>query len=127
MIQIRRYSALDHDDLWRIHLLVIAEANVEPTHEHYHDLLNIPEQYLRDGGEFLVGLGESGLVVAMGGLKLLEKGKAEIKRFRVHPSYQRKGYGKQLLSSLEQKAKDLGIKHLILDTLLNQLGAQKFF
>ncbi|UUZ97144.1 GNAT family N-acetyltransferase [Paenibacillus sp. P25] len=78
-------------------------------------------------GEFLVGLGESGLVVAMGGLKPLEKGKAEIKRFRVHPSYQRKGYGKQLLSSLEQKAKDLGIKHLILDTLLNQLGAQKFF
>lgn len=127
MIKIRRYSTLDHDDVWRIHLLVISEAKVEPTHQHYHDILNIPEQYLSNGGEFLVGTGENGVVFAMGGLKLHEDGKAEIKRLRVHPSYQKKGYGQQILSLLEQKAKELGIKHLILDTLSNQLGAQKLF
>lgn len=57
----RIYSTLDHDDVWRIHLLVISEAKVEPTHQHYHDILHIDEQY-----------------------------KAEIKRLRVHPSFQQK-------------------------------------
>lgn len=127
MITIRRYSALDTDDLWRIHLLVISEANVEPTHQHYHDILHIPEQYLVNGGEFLVGIGNDGVIVAMGGLKMIGEGKAEIKRLRVHPSHQKKGYGQQILSGLEQKAKELGIHHLVLDTLSNQEGAQKFF
>jgi GNAT superfamily N-acetyltransferase len=127
MIKTRRYSTLDTDDLWRIHLLVISEANVEPTHQHYHDILHIPEQYLKDGGEFLVGTGSDGNVLAMGGLKLLQEGKAEIKRLRVHPSHQKKGYGQQILSQLEEKARELGINHLILDTLSNQLGAQKLF
>ncbi|MGG1517056.1 GNAT family N-acetyltransferase [Paenibacillus oryzisoli] len=127
MITIRRYSTLDTDDLWRIHLLVIAEANVEPTHQHYHDILHIPEQYLKQGGEFLVGMDNQGVILAMGGLKLLEGGRAEIKRLRVHPSYQKKGYGQQILTSLEGKAKELGISHLILDTLNNQFGAQSLF
>lgn len=127
MITIRRYSPLDTDDLWRIHLLVISEANVEPTHQHYHDILHIPEQYLMNGGEFLVGMDKNGVILAMGGLKLLKNGQAEIKRLRVHPSYQKKGYGQQILSSLEAKAEELGIRHLILDTLNNQHGAQKLF
>ncbi|RAP77293.1 GNAT family N-acetyltransferase [Paenibacillus montanisoli] len=127
MITIRPYSTLDTDDLWRIHLLVISEANVEPTHQHYHDILHIPEQYLATGGEFLVGTGKDGVVLAMGGLKILEEGKAEIKRLRVHPSFQKKGYGQQILSNLEQKARQLGIRSLYLDTLENQLGAQKLF
>lgn len=127
MIQIRRYSTLDHDDVWRIHLLVISEAKVEPTHQHYHDILHIDEQYLQSGGEFLVGTGENGIVFAMGGLKILNDNKAEIKRLRVHPSFQQKGYGQMLLDRLEQRAKELGIKQLLLDTLSNQLGAQKLF
>ncbi|MBD0383784.1 GNAT family N-acetyltransferase [Paenibacillus sedimenti] len=127
MIQIRRYSPLDHDDVWRIHLLVISEANVEPTHQHYHDILNIPEQYLHTGGEFLVGIGDNGVVFAMGGLKIISEGKAEIKRLRVHPSFQKKGYGQLILSKLELRAQELGIQHLILDTLSNQYGAQKLF
>lgn len=127
MIKTRRYSTVDTDDLWRIHLLVISEAKVEPTHQHYHDILHIPEQYLNDGGEFLVGTGPDGNVLAMGGLKLLKEGKAEIKRLRVHPSHQKKGYGQQILTLLEEKAKELGVQHLILDTLSNQLGAQKLF
>ncbi|UJF34002.1 GNAT family N-acetyltransferase [Paenibacillus hexagrammi] len=127
MIQIKRYSTLDHDDVWRIHLLVISEAGVEATHQHYHDILNIDEQYLKTGGEFLVGINDSGTVIAMGGLKLLENGKAEVKRLRVHPSYQRKGYGQMLLSQLEDKARSLGVQQLILDTLTSQHGAQHMF
>jgi len=127
MIHIRRYSTVDHDDVWRVHLLVIAEAGVEPTHQHYHDILNIDEEYLKQGGEFLVGTGEHGTVFAIGGLKLLGEGRAEIKRLRVHPDYQKRGYGQMMLSQLEERARKLGIRQLYLDTLVNQHGAQKLF
>lgn len=127
MFNIRQYSTADHDDVWRVHLLVISEAGVEPTHQHYHDIFHIQEQYLGSGGEFLVGTGAGGVVLAMGGLKKLDDGKAEIKRLRVHPSYQKRGYGQQLLSQLEQRAVELGFRSVYLDTLTNQHGAQKLF
>lgn len=127
MFNIRRYSTVDHDHVWRVHLLVISEAGVEPTHQHYHDIFHIEEQYLQSGGEFLVGMGEQGNIVAMGGLKKLGEGKAEIKRLRVHPSFQKRGYGQQILSQLEQKARELGLTHIYLDALHNQHGAHKLF
>lgn len=127
MFNIRQYSTADHDDVWRVHLLVISEAGVEPTHQHYHDIFHINEQYLNSGGEFLVGTGANGIVLAMGGLKKLDGERAEIKRLRVHPSYQKLGYGQQLLTQLEQRAIELGFRSLYLDTLTNQLGAQKLF
>lgn len=103
--------------LFVIEIMLVYITYIEPT-------ITV---FRKNGGEFLVGIGENGVIVAMGGLNLLEEGKAEIKRLRVHPSYQKRGYGQQILSHLEQKAKDLGIKHLILDTLSNQLDAQKLF
>ncbi|MBW7475175.1 GNAT family N-acetyltransferase [Paenibacillus oenotherae] len=127
MFNIRQYSTVDHEDVWRVHLLVISEAGVEPTHQHYHDIFHINEQYLNSGGEFLVGTGVDGTVVAMGGLKRLGGDRAEIKRLRVHPSYQKLGYGQQLLTQLEQRAVELGFRSIYLDTLTNQTGAQKLF
>ena len=108
MLKIRRYSTADHDDIWRLHLLVIAAAGVEPTHQHYHDIFHIDEQYLSSGGEFLVGTAQNGMVVAMGGLKKLDVDAAEIKRLRVHPDFQQRGYGQLILSRLEERAAELG-------------------
>ncbi|WP_219834523.1 GNAT family N-acetyltransferase [Paenibacillus sp. R14(2021)] len=127
MINIRRYSTADHDDIWRLHLLVISAAGVEPTHQHYHDIFHIEDQYLSSGGEFLVGTTQSGTVVAMGGLKKLDGETAEIKRLRVHPDFQQRGYGQLLLSSLERCAEELGFRQIYLDALTNQLGAKKLF
>ncbi|MBO7748829.1 GNAT family N-acetyltransferase [Paenibacillus sp. MWE-103] len=127
MLHIRRYSTADHDDIWRLHLLVIAAAGVEPTHLHYHDIFHIDEQYLSGGGEFLVGTNRQGTVVAMGGLKKLDFETAEIKRLRVHPDYQRRGYGQLLLSRLEGTAAELGFRRLYLDALTNQHGAKRLF
>ncbi|QHW35151.1 GNAT family N-acetyltransferase [Paenibacillus rhizovicinus] len=126
-MKIRRYSTADHDDIWRLHLLVIAAAGVEPTHQHYHDIFHIEEQYLSSGGDFLVGTAQSGMVVAMGGLKKLDFDTAEIKRLRVHPDYQQRGYGQRILSRLEDRAAELGFNHIYLDALTNQLGAKKLF
>ncbi|MFC5701491.1 GNAT family N-acetyltransferase [Cohnella faecalis] len=127
MFNIRRYSTVDHDHVWRVHLLVVAEAGVEPTHQHYHDIFHIEEQYLQSGGEFLVGTDEQGHVVAMGGLKRLGEDQAEIKRLRVHPSYQKRGYGQQILNRLEDVANELGFRRIYLDALHNQNGAHKLF
>ncbi|MFD0673317.1 GNAT family N-acetyltransferase [Cohnella sp. GCM10027633] len=127
MILIRQYSTDDHDHVWRVHLLVVSEAGVEPTHQHYHDIFHIEEQYLRSGGEFLVGTGQRGQVIAMGGLKKLDETKAEIKRLRIHPDHQKKGYGKLMLSQLEHRAQELGFRHIYLDALHNQHGAHTLF
>jgi GNAT superfamily N-acetyltransferase len=127
MINIRRYSTADHDEVWRIHLLVISALGIEPTHQHYHDIFHINEQYLNDGGEFLVGATEKDLVVAMGGLKKLDAERAEIKRLRVHPDYQKRGYGQQLLTELERRAAELGFTRIYLDALTSQIGAHQLF
>jgi N-acetylglutamate synthase-like GNAT family acetyltransferase len=127
MINIRRYSALDHDEVWRVHLLVIFEAGGQATHKHYHDIERIHEEYLMKGGEFLVGTDPDGTVIAMGGLIKLDENKAEIKRLRVHPDHQKKGYGQQILQKLEKKAVELGCKSIYLDTLTSQLNAQRMF
>jgi N-acetylglutamate synthase-like GNAT family acetyltransferase len=127
MFNIRRYHALDHDEVWRVHLLVISEAGVEATHKHYHDIQRIDEEYLRTGGEFLVGTNQNGTVIAMGGLIQLDETKAEIKRLRVHPSYQKLGYGQQILHKLEQRAVELGCSSIYLDTLTSQINAQRMF
>ncbi|WP_165822647.1 GNAT family N-acetyltransferase [Paenibacillus montanisoli] len=127
MFNIRRYSTADHDDIWQLHLLAIPAAGVEPTHQHYHDIFHIEEEYFNNGGDFLIGTGPDGLVVAMGGLKKLDNEAAEIKRLRVHPSYQQRGYGLQMLTRLERRAAELGFRHIYLDALTNQLGAKRLF
>ena len=73
MFNIRRYSTADHEEIWGIHLLVIAAAGVEPTHQHYHDIFHIDDHYLESGGDFFVGTGQNGVVIAMGGLKKLDE------------------------------------------------------
>ncbi|WP_308636817.1 GNAT family N-acetyltransferase [Paenibacillus silvisoli] len=127
MFTIRRYSSADHDDIWQLHLLVISAAGVEPTHQHYHDIFHIEEQYLNGGGDFLIGTEQGGHVVAMGGLKRLDNERAEIKRLRVHPSYQQQGYGQQMLTRLEQRAIELGFRYIYLDALTNQHAAKRLF
>jgi GNAT superfamily N-acetyltransferase len=65
--------------------------------------------------------------LAMGGLKKLDEHPAEIKRLRVHPSHQKKGYGRLLLNKLEQRAIEYGFSQIYMDALSNQYGAHKLF
>lgn len=127
MITIRRYSVMDHDEVWRIHLLAVGEAGVEPTHHHYNDIYQIKELYLDKGGDFLVGTNPGETVIVMGGLKKLSEDQAEIKRLRVHPAYQKRGYGQLLLTKLEERAAEMGFKQLYLDALTNQHSSHQLF
>jgi GNAT superfamily N-acetyltransferase len=75
------------------------------------DLRSIPVSYLQDGGEFIVGL-VNGRLVAMGRLRHITDAAAELKRMRVHPAFQRRGFGREILGALENRARELGYTKL---------------
>ncbi|HYU77153.1 MAG TPA: GNAT family N-acetyltransferase, partial [Ktedonobacteraceae bacterium] len=90
------------------------------------DVYAIEEVYLKNRGEFLIGECH-GLFVAMGALKRTSPERAEIKRMRVHPDYQGRGYGQLILDELEARARALGYQILHLDTSILQIPAQRLY
>lgn len=90
------------------------------------DLDRIEEEYLCDGGEFLVGELD-GRVVAMGALKRASNEQAELKRMRVAPDLQRRGLGRRMLEELEKRARGLQFSTLRLDTAVHQAGARRLY
>ena len=66
-------------------------------------------------GEFLVAY-ESTRPVACGGWKTLAPGVVEIKRMFVHPEARGRGYGRSILLALEDAARRLGHRRVLLDT-----------
>jgi len=54
--------------------------------------------------------------VGMGALRKLEDGVGEIKRMFIRPQFQGKGYGKEMMARLMDKARELGYHTLRLDT-----------
>jgi ribosomal protein S18 acetylase RimI-like enzyme len=127
MLELRRFEDADAAEVWELHNLALndvgAHAGNGPWDE---DLGSIRASYLDDGGEFLVGLVD-GRVVAMGALRRLSDSVAEIKRMRVHPRFQRRGFGRLVLARLERQAVELGYRTLRLDTTVGQTGAQELY
>lgn len=125
--EIRSYRISDHDAVWDLHNLALNRVNAHGGNGAWDDdLHHVPEVYLQAGGEFLVGtLG--GTVVAIGALKRLDGTRAEVKRMRVHPDFQRQGWGSAILNALEVRAAELGYRILSLDTTTRQTAAQAFY
>jgi len=120
-VVIRDYRTEDADQVWQLHEIALKATNafVAGHGKWDEDLKNIPQVYLSGKGSFLVAeLG--GEIVGMGALRFVSEETAEIKRMRVLPKYQGKGLGTNLLKHLEEKAKELGFKRLILDTSTRQ-------
>jgi GNAT superfamily N-acetyltransferase len=90
------------------------------------DVYAIEESYLNNQGEFLIGKWD-GVFVAMGALRRTTPERAEVKRMRVHPDYQGRGFGQIILIELEARARALGYKTLHLDTGVVQVPAQKLY
>ncbi|MEU1391692.1 MULTISPECIES: GNAT family N-acetyltransferase [unclassified Nonomuraea] len=123
-LKIRRYRWSDLDTILALHRICLAEVGLQPGDGVYYDddFPRIQEIYLACGGDFIVG--EAGSrVVAMGGLKPVDRETAEVCRLRVHPEFQRRGYGGAMLSALEDRALELGFSSLRGDTTLNQGAA----
>ena len=123
VLDIRRYHAADHDVVWNLHNLALTTAEAHAGNGPWDDdLHHIEEVYLAAGGDFLVGIAAGELVV-MGALLRHDATLGEIKRMRVHPDVQRRGYGRQLLHALEAAALERGVRRLILDTTTVQTAA----
>ncbi|UBU11206.1 GNAT family N-acetyltransferase [Nonomuraea gerenzanensis] len=123
-LTIRRYRWSDLDTILALHRICLAEVGLMPGDGVYYDddFPRIQEIYLACGGDFLVG--ETGSrVVAMGGLRPVDTGTAEICRLRVHPEFQRRGFGAAMLIALERRAVELGFHSVRGDTTLNQEAA----
>ena len=67
-------------------------------------------------------LWENDKLLGCGALKFLEKDHGEFKSIRVHNDYRGKGNGIKVITHLIEKAKDLGIKKLSIET-----GSGEFF
>ncbi|WP_375781065.1 GNAT family N-acetyltransferase [Bradyrhizobium sp. ma5] len=60
-------------------------------------------------------------------MKPLDHDVVELKRMRVHPSFQRRGLGTRILRELEARAVALEFKWIVLDTTMIQVGAQRLY
>jgi ribosomal protein S18 acetylase RimI-like enzyme len=127
MLQLRRFGAPDADEVWELHNLALTDVGAHAGNGPWDDDLRaIDATYLEDGGEFLVGLID-GRVVAMGALRHITDLVAELKRMRVHPRFQRRGFGRLVLEQLERRAAELGYTTLRLDTTVVQAAAQELY
>jgi len=126
-LHIRRYESGDKDAVRRLHDDALNEVGAHlgsgPWDE---DLDEIEDLYLDSGGEFLVGVMD-GEVVAMGALRRISPETAELKRMRVRPDLQGRGYGQTVLDALHRRAAELGYTTLRLDTTIQQRVAQHFY
>lgn len=127
VLLIRRYETSDHDAVWTLHNRALAASGAHagngPWDDDLHDIAGV---YLAAGGEFLVGVLD-GRLVAMGALRRTAPDRAEIKRMRVDPAFQRRGFGRTILEALEHQAAVLGYRTLHLDTTTIQVAAQRLY
>jgi ribosomal protein S18 acetylase RimI-like enzyme len=127
MLEIRQYHSADHDEVWNLHVLGLQLVGAYLGNGPWdNDLHAIEDVYLHNRGEFLVGIYD-GRIVAMGALRKTSEELAEVKRMRVHPDFQGRGFGQTILDELEIRAKAMGYTKLHLDTSVVQIAAQKLY
>lgn len=124
---LRRFESGDSDDVWHLHRSSSQHVGVcGPEGAWEDDLRNIGEVYIASGGDFVVAhIGPR--LAAMGGLNPFDDNVAELKRMRVDPVFQRRGFGRRVLRELESRAVALGFKWIMLDTTTIQVGAQRLY
>lgn len=126
-LTIRRYRPGDREVVWNLHNDALNDVGAHLGNGPWdEDLDAIEAVYLRDGGEFLVGILEEE-VVAMGALRRDPDGLAWITRMRVSPDLQGRGIGQTLLDGLHRRAAELGYETLHLDTTVGQTAAQRLY
>jgi ribosomal protein S18 acetylase RimI-like enzyme len=113
--------------MWELHNLSLNQVGAHAGNGPWDDdLHHVENEYLEKGGEFLVGT-TGNKIVCMGALLKKSGTTAEIKRMRVHPDYQRRGFGQKMLVELERCASRIGYSHLYVDTTTKQVPAQKLY
>jgi len=121
-MHLRRFEPGDGDQVWALHECSITAIPAAHGEDYWADLHDVMHQYIEAGGEFLVGIA-GGSVIAMGGFKPLSADEVEIMRMRVHPDWQGRGLGGDLLRDLERAARERGYGRVYLETTIVQTPA----
>lgn len=126
-LHVRRYVPGDRVAVRRLHDDALNEVGAHLGSGTWDDDLDeIENVYLDQDGEFLVGVLD-GEIVAMGALMRISPARAELKRMRVRPGLQGRGYGQAMLDALHRRASELGYSTLRLDTTVQQRAAQGMY
>jgi ribosomal protein S18 acetylase RimI-like enzyme len=126
-LQVRQVEAGDARAVGQLHHEGLTAAGAISGRGGYdEDVDSVSAMYLDDGGEFLVGVCD-GRLVAMGGVRHVTDTVGELTRMRVHPAFQRRGFGRLILSRLEDRAGELGYRRLRFVTMVTQTAAQRLF
>jgi ribosomal protein S18 acetylase RimI-like enzyme len=126
MLLIRQYKQKDNAAVKALHFTYLEQFGVKPNNQYDKDLDDIEGCYLNNNGDFLVGLVDNE-IVAIGAVKKISTTKGVIKRIRVRENVQRKGYGEAILLRLVERASELGYSELYLDTMAQNIPAQRLF
>jgi ribosomal protein S18 acetylase RimI-like enzyme len=127
MFTLRRYEPADAKAVEYLHVYAIQQAGAYLGRDPWDDdVYAIEEAYLNNQGDFLIGEWD-GIFVAMGALHHTSPKRAQVKRMRIHPDYQRRGFGQLMLTELEARAHTMGYQTLHLDTAVVQVAAQKLY
>jgi GNAT superfamily N-acetyltransferase len=126
-MELRLYRQTDHEQVMKLHVLALEEAGAyKGDGQRDDDMRDMEAAYFADGGEFWIGEIE-GQIVATGAFRRTPGDTAELKRMRVAPERQGLGFGKLMLNKLEERAKELGITLLHLETTEGQNAARKLY
>ena len=125
-MRIRRFQEDDRDEVVSLHRLAMESAGGYIPGPWDKDFDSIQDTYLNGRGEFLVWEVD-GKIIVMGALLPVDAETAEVKRIRVSPAVQGQGLGQKMLSTLEERARELGFMHLKLDTPESNEAARKLF
>lgn len=123
---VRRYKSSDKQKVKDLYKLASIHSEISYRDGPWRkDLEDVPAFYF-NGGDFLVGL-VNDEIVAMVGLQKITDSEGHIRRMRVHPEHRRKGYGLQILTELENRAKRNNFRELRLRTSTQLKMAQGLY
>jgi putative acetyltransferase len=101
----------------------LTERYPDPEDRHFE----LSEAHVGDGhGVFLVARLD-GVAVGCGALRRLDGSTGELKRMYVAPADRRGGVGRRLLAELEDHARGLGLRRLVLETGVHQHEAMGLY
>jgi len=125
-LTLRAYRPADRERVLAVHEAALRDEGVYVEGAPEPDLEDIVAAYPDLGGVFLVGTVD-GRVVATGAVRRaqgystefldVDEDTAEVKRMRVAPGHQGRGYGRRIYQALQARARARGFRELVLDTM----------
>jgi GNAT superfamily N-acetyltransferase len=107
------------EDLWAELAIRYADDPTAPEPKGESDDLEL-HQLEPPTGTFVVAYDDAGVAVGCGGVRRHAEGVGEIKRMWVPPVRRGQGVSRVLLTALEDAARDLGFRELVLETGVRQ-------